>query len=259
MVYSSGQKYLAEFVGTFGLLLAVGGAAVFSLAAPRVLDPLSRVILISFSVGVGLVGLIYAFGDISGGHFNPAVTIGAWLAGKFPTRDVIPYILAQVTGGILGMGVIAGIAYGNSAFFPTAQAAALGSQCFSAGSTACGGFNLSAVILIEIAFTFMLVMVILFSTRAEGSAKNLAPIAIGLTLLMTNLVAIPVDGASINPARSFAPAVLSSLWSSGNWAIGQDWVFWVAPIIGAILAAFLDRTLRAAAAPAVPPQASGPQ
>lgn len=255
MVYSSRQRYLAEFVGTFGLLLAVGGAAVFSLTA-RFLDPLSRVILISISVGVGLIGLIYAFGDISGGHFNPAVTVGAWIAGKFPTRDVIPYILAQVTGGILGMGIIAAIAYGNSSFFPIAQSSALASQCFSAGSTVCGGFNLSAVFLIEVAFTFMLVMVILFSTRAEGSAKNLAPIGIGLTLLMANLVAIPVDGASINPARSFAPAVLSSLWSSGNWAIGQDWVFWVAPIIGGILAALLDRTLRPKAAPTVPPDAS---
>ncbi|HYA54130.1 MAG TPA: aquaporin [Thermoplasmata archaeon] len=241
MAYSSGQKYLAEFVGTFGLLLAVGGAAVFSLGE---ID-LTRVLLVSLSVGGGLIGLIYAFGDISGGHFNPAVTIAALVAGKFPARDVIPYILAQLAGGVLGMGVIAGIAYGNSSFFSVAQAHALGSQCYSAGSTACGGFNLAAVFLIEVAFTFMLVMVILFSTRAEGSAKNLAPIGIGLTLLMANLVAIPVDGASINPARSFAPAILSSTWSSGNWAIGQDWVFWVAPIIGGLFAAVLDRALRA--------------
>jgi len=241
MAYSSGQKYLAEFVGTFGLLLAVGGAAVFTLGE---LD-LTRVVLVSLSVGVGLIGLIYALGDISGGHFNPAVTIAALVAGKFPARDVIPYILAQLAGGVLGMGVIAGIAYGNPSFFSLAQQHALGSQCYSAGSTACGGFNLAAVFLIEVAFTFMLVMVILFSTRADGSAKNLAPIGIGLTLLMANLVAIPVDGASINPARSFAPAVLSSMWSSGNWAIGQDWIFWVAPIIGGLFAAALDRALRA--------------
>ena len=246
MAYSSGQKYLAEFVGTMGLLLAVGGAAVFSLS--ETLDPLSRVILVSASVGFGLIGLIYAFGDISGGHFNPAVTVGAWVAGKFPARDVIPYILAQVAGGVLGMGIVAGIAYGNPTFFPAAQSHALGSQCYSAGSTVCGGFNLAAVFLIEVAFTFMLVMVILFSTRGDGSAKNLAPIGIGLTLLMANLVAIPVDGASINPARSFAPAVLSSMWSSGNWAIGQDWVFWVAPIIGGLFAAVLDRMLHPKAA-----------
>ena len=244
MAYSSGQKYLAEFVGTFGLLLAVGGAAVFSLGQ---LD-LTRVVLVSLSVGLGLIGLIYTFGDISGGHFNPAVTIAAWVAGRMPAKDVVPYILSQVAGGVLGMGVIAGIAYGNSSFFSVAQAHALGSQCYSAGSTACGGFNLGAVFLIEVAFTFFLVMVILFSTRADGSAKNLAPIGIGFTLLMANLVAIPVDGASINPARSFAPAVLSSFWSSGNWAIGQDWLFWVAPIIGGLFAAVLDRALRARAA-----------
>jgi len=244
MAYSSGQKYLAEFVGTFGLLLAVGGAAVFSLGQ---LD-LTRVVLVSLSVGLGLIGLIYTFGDISGGHFNPAVTIAAWVAGRMPAKDVVPYILSQVAGGVLGMGVIAGIAYGNSSFFSVAQAHALGSQCYSAGSTACGGFNLGAVFLIEVAFTFFLVMVILFSTRADGSAKNLAPIGIGFTLLMANLVAIPVDGASINPARSFAPAVLSSFWSSGNWAIGQDWLFWVAPIVGGLFAAVLDRALRARAA-----------
>jgi aquaporin Z len=243
MAWSAGQRYIAEFVGTFGLLLAVGGAAVFSLGE---ID-LARVLLVSLSVGFGLIGLIYAFGDISGGHFNPAVTIAAWVAGKFPARDVIPYILAQIAGAVVGMGVIAGIAYGNSSFFPIAQAHALGSQCYSAGSTACGGFNMSAVFLIEVAFTFFLVTVILFSTRATGSAKNLAPIGIGLTLLMANLVAIPVDGASINPARSFAPAVLSSMWSSGNWAIGQDWIFWVAPIVGGLFAAVLDRALHAPA------------
>jgi aquaporin Z len=241
MAYSSGQKYLAEFVGTMGLLLAVGGAAVFTLGE---ID-LSRVLIVSLSVGFGLVGLIYALGDISGGHFNPAVTIGMLAAGKFPARDVIPYVLAQVAGGVLGMGIIAGIAYGNSSFFPIAQAHALGSQCYAAGSVACGGFNLTAVFLIEVAFTFFLVFVILFSTRASSSAKNLAPIGIGLTLLMTNLVAIPVDGASINPARSFAPAVLSSMWGSGNWAIGQDWIFWVAPIVGGLFAALVDRALRA--------------
>ncbi|MGP8076825.1 MAG: MIP/aquaporin family protein [Thermoplasmata archaeon] len=246
MTYSSGQKYLAEFVGTMGLLLAVGGAAVFSLSAV-IFDPLSRVVLVSSAVGFGLIGLIYAFGDISGGHFNPAVTIAAWVAGRMPARDVVPYILAQVAGGVLGMGIVAGIAYGNSSFFPAAQRAALGSQSYAGGS-APGAFSLEAVFLIEVAFTFMLVMAILFSTRSNSSAKNLAPIGIGLTLLMTNLVAIPIDGASINPARSFAPAVLSSMWSSGNWAIGQDWIFWVAPIIGGLFAALLDRALKAKAA-----------
>lgn len=252
MAWGRPQQYLAEFVGTFGLLVAVGGAAVFSLSAsgPFVfIDPLARVVLISLSVGLGLIGLIYALGDISGGHFNPAVTIGAWVAGRFPARDIVPYLVAQVAGAVAGMGAIAAIAYGNSSFFSTAQSSALASQCYAAGSVDCAGFGWGAVFVLETVFTFFLVLVILFVTRTESSAKGLAPIAIGFTLLMTNLVAIPVDGASINPARSFAPAVLSAFWSSGNWAIGQDWIFWVAPILGGVLAALVDRGLRPKAPP----------
>ncbi len=241
MAWTSAQKYLAEFVGTMGLLLSVGGAAVFSIGG----GALERVTLISLSVGFGLIGLIYAFGDISGGHFNPAVTIGAYVAGRFPGRHVVPYILAQAAGGVFGMGIILAIAYdGSSGSFAVVQQSALASQCYSAGSTFCSGYGLGGVFLIEVVLTFMLVSAILFATRPESPEKKLAPLGIGLTLIMTNLVAIPVDGASINPARSFAPAVLSSLWSSGNWAIGQDWVFWVAPILGGLFAAIVDRVLR---------------
>jgi len=242
MSWTSSQKYLAEFLGTLGLLAAVGGAAIFSGLDGE--SGAARVVLIAASLGFGVLGMAYAFGDTSGGHFNPAITLAFWASGRFSGREVVPYILAQVAGGVVAMGVIAGIAYGNSTFFPTAQTAALGSQCYSAGSTACAGFGLGAVFLIEVAFTFLLVVAILFSTRSSSSAKNLAPIGIGLTLLMANLVAIPIDGASINPARSFAPAVLSSMWSNGNWAIGQDWVFWVAPILGGLLAALVDRALK---------------
>src|SRR5208283_1972633 len=113
------------------------------------------------------------------------------------------------------------------------------------GNGAPYAFGWGSVFLLEVVFTFFLVTVILFATRSDNSSKNLAPLGIGLTLLMINLVAIPVDGASVNPARSFAPAVLSALWSSGNWAIGQDWIFWVAPIVGGLLAAVLDRALHA--------------
>jgi len=241
MAYSSGQKYIAEFVGTFGLLLAITGGAVFT--ATALFDPVSRVILISLCVGLALIGMIYSFGDISGGHFNPAVTIGAWAAGKFPARDVIPYILAQVAGGVLGVGVIAGVAYGDPTVFKAAQSIALASQGYSGGSSPYQ-YSVAAVFVIEVALTFFLVMVILFSTRSDGTARNLAPLGIGFALLLVNLVGIPVDGASVNPARSFAPAVLSSTWSNANWAIGQDWLFWVAPIIGGLFAAVLDRTLR---------------
>lgn len=242
MAYTSGQKYLAEFVGTFGLLLAITGGAVFT--AVGFLDFVSRVMLISLCVGLALVALIYSFGDISGGHFNPAVTVAAWAAGRFSARDVIPYILAQLAGGVLGVGVIAGVAYGNPTVFRTAQSIGLGSQGYSGGSSPYT-YSLTAAFLVEVALTFFLVMVVLFSTRSEGTAKNLSPLGIGFTLLLANLVAIPVDGASINPARSFAPAVVSSTWSSGNWAISQDWLFWVAPIIGGLFAAVLDRALRA--------------
>jgi aquaporin Z len=242
MAYSHRQKYLAEFVGTMGLLLAVGGAAVFSLGTGFLAE---RVAIISLSVGFGLIGLIYAFGEISGAHLNPAVTVGAWVAGRFPGRDVVPYILAQAAGGVFGMGLIAAIAYGGGAgSFATVQSGALASQCYSTSSVSCFGYGVGAVFLIEVVFTFLLVTAILFATRPESPEKKFAPVAIGLTLLMTNLVAIPVDGASINPARSFAPAVLSAFWSSGNWAIGQDWLFWVAPIVGAVFAALLDRALR---------------
>ncbi len=241
MPWSSAQKYLAEFVGTMGLLLAVGGAAVFTLSDLG----LERVVLVSLSVGVGLIGLLYAFGDISGGHFNPAVTVGAFVAGRFPGREVVPYILAQLAGGVFGMAIILTIAYGGSPLeFQLAQSNALASQCYSAGTVGCSGYGLGSVFLIEVVFTFLLMVAILFATRPEAPERKLAPLGIGLTLLMTNLVAIPVDGASINPARSFAPAVLSSLWSTGNWAIAQDWVFWVAPILGAVFAALLDRALR---------------
>jgi aquaporin Z len=244
MATTAGQRYLAEFLGTFGLLLSVGGAAVFTITPT--IDPFLRVVLISLSVGFGLVGMIYAFGDFSGAHFNPAVTVGAWVAGRFRGRDVVPYILSQLAGGVTGMGVIAGIASSRPGTFHSVQAAALASQCYSAGSVACAGYGWPAVFLLEAAFTFLLVVVVLLATREYGSAKNLAPLGIGLTLVMTNLIGIPIDGASINPARSFAPAVLSSLWGAGHWAIGQDWIFWVAPIVGGLFAALVDRALRSA-------------
>jgi aquaporin Z len=114
----------------------------------------------------------------------------------------------------------------------------------SSGIGAPPGFSLVSVFLLEVTFTFFLVLVILLATRSEGSAKNLAPVAIALTLVMTNLVAIPVDGASVNPARSFAPAVFAALYSGGHWAIEESWLFWVAPIIGGIIAAVIDRIYR---------------
>ena len=247
MTWSSGQKYLAEFLGTFGLLVSVTGGALLTLALS--VDPLVHVLVISLAIGAGLIGVIYAFGDISGAHLNPAVTIAFWVAGRFRGRDVVPYIVAQLLGGILGVAVIAGVAYGNTALWTAVSggAVALASQGYSGGS-APYSVALASVFLLEVVITFFLVHVILFSTRANSSAKNLAPVGIGLTLLMLNLIAIPIDGASANPARSFAPAVLSYYFSADQWALQQAWLFFVAPIIGGLLAAVVDRILRERAA-----------
>jgi aquaporin Z len=242
MTWTAGHRYLAEFLGTFGLLVSVTGGALLSLNL-TIFDPISRVMLISFAIGAGLIGVIYAFGDISGAHFNPAVTVAFWAAGRFKARDVVPYIVAQLLGGILGVAVIAGVAYGSSTLWSNAVSAAFASQGYSGNGS---GYTVAmgSVFLLEVVLTFFLVHVILFATRSDNSSKNLAPLGIGLTLLMINLVAIPIDGASVNPARSFAPAVLSSYFAGDHWAIQQNWLFWAAPIIGGAIAAMVDRIFR---------------
>jgi aquaporin Z len=250
------KRYLAEFVGTFGLLLFGGGTAVFTLA-PGAFDPLARVAVISLAFGFVLAALAYLFGDLSGAHFNPAVTVSMAVAKRLSWRDVLPYVLAQLLGAIVGIAVVAGIAEGNSGAYSAAQSAALASQCYAwSGAPAGCAFSLGSVFLLELALAFVFVLVILRVTHTESSAKNLAPLAIGLTLLVGNLVAIPIDGASMNPVRSFAPALLSAGWSGAQWAIQESWVFWVAPILGGIFAALVDRLFRAPTR-AVPP-APGP-
>jgi aquaporin Z len=242
MAWSSAQKALAEFLGTFGLVVSVTGAAVFTAGIGT--DVNARVFLIAAALGFGVLGMVYAFGDVSGAHFNTAVTIGMWVTGRMKARDVLPYIVAQLLGGIVAVATIAGVAYGNASTWTAAQGNALASQGYS-GNSAPYFYSAGSVFLLEVAFTFFLVLVILYATRSEGFSKNLAPVGIALTLLMTNLVAIPVDGASVNPARSFAPALISGiLWSGDRWAITQDWMFWVAPIVGGLLAAVVARVLK---------------
>jgi aquaporin Z len=242
MAWSSAQKALAEFLGTFGLVVSVTGAAVFTVGLGPDFD--ARVLLIASALGFGVLGMIYAFGDISGAHLNPAVTLAMWVAGRMKARDVVPYLVAQVLGGIVAVAAMAGVAYGSANSWLNAQNISLASQGYS-GNSSPYAFSAGSVLLLEVVFTFFLVLVILYATRSEGFAKNLAPIGIALTLLMINLVAIPVDGASVNPARSFAPALLSAMiWSGDRWAITQDWMFWVAPIIGGLLAAAVARLLR---------------
>lgn len=240
MASTAPQRYLAEFIGTFALLLIGGGAAVFSLGG----DAEARVVLVSMALGLVLAGVIYAFGDTSGGHFNPAVTISMAVSGRMPLREVIPYLVAQIVGAAVGMAVVLGIVLGGPAsFVDLAHGAALGSQAYS-GNGSPGAFSLGAVFLIEVALTFVFVLIIQLVTRAENSARNLAPIAIGAALLVGNLVAIPVDGASMNPVRSFAPALLSLYWSNDGWALSQSWVFWVAPLLGGVLASLVERAFR---------------
>jgi aquaporin Z len=158
---------------------------------------------------------------------------------------VVPYLVAQILGGLIGIGIVAAIAYGSVSSYATAQASALGSQCYSGmGAPGGCGFSLASVFLLELVLTFFFVLVIQIVTRPESPAKNLAPIAIGFTLLITNLVAIPVDGASINPIRSFSPALISAIWPSSQWAIKEAWLFWLAPILGGVLAAVVERLFR---------------
>lgn len=244
MAWSAAQKYLAEFLGTFALLLLGGGAAVFSLGDPGN----ARVVLVSAAFGLTVLGGAYAFGDISGGHFNPAVTLSMALSRRMPMRDVLPYLVAQILGGIVGISVVFGIVHGSANGFMEAQGAALGSQCYSGSGAPMGcSYAVGSVFLIELALTFLFVLVIQFVTRPESPAKNLAPIAIGLTLVVVNLVAINVDGASINPVRSFSPALISLYWSNATWAIQESWLFWVAPILGGLLASVVEMWFRPSA------------
>ena len=244
MTWSAGQRYFAEFLGTFGLVFSITAGVVFTVGYGG-FDPAARVTLASLSIGFGAMAVIYAFGDLSGGHLNPAVTIGFLVAGRFKARDVVPYIVAQLAGGIVAVATVAGVAYGYSGVWnvATGSTVALAAQGYS-GNGSPYLYSIGSVFLLEIAITFLLVLTVLFTTRSENFSKNLAPAAIGLVILMVNLVAIPVDGASANPARSFAPAILSAYFSGDQWAIQQDWIFWVAPIIGALIAGAIDRLLR---------------
>lgn len=246
MQWTAGQRYLAEFLGTFGLLVSISGAALLALNVDSgTLDASARVLLLSFSLGFGVLGMIYAFGDVSGAHFNPAVTVAMALTGRTKAADALGYVIAQVVGGIVGVATIAGVAHGSGTLWSkvTSPAVALASQGYS-GNGSPYLVSAPSVFLLEVLLTFLLVMVILLATRAESFARNLAPVGIALTLAMTNLVAIPLDGASVNPARSFAPAVLSAMFSGDGWALRQDWLFWVAPIVGGALAALVELLLR---------------
>ncbi|CAN5141113.1 aquaporin Z [soil metagenome] len=239
-VPSTLARLLAETFGTFLLVFGLVGTATFSAAFPSsdASNPLG-VGFLGVAVALGLTVMIgaYAFGPISGGHFNPAVTLGLAAAGRFAWRDVIMYIVAQLVGGILGATAIFALAAsGPSGFLDSAVKGGFVSNGF--GEHSPGGFGLGAAIAIEIIITALFLYVILGVTNAKHAVAGFAPIAIGFTLTLLLLISIPIDNASINPARSIATAI----YGGGDW-LAQLWVFIVFPIVGALIAGFSYRYL----------------
>lgn len=219
----------AEAIGTFMLVSAVCGAALFSAAFPGVG---SGILGVSFAVGLTVMAMAYAVGHISGGHFNPAVTAGLWAAGKVEKNKVVPYIVAQVVGGALAAGVFWLISTGKADF----QAGGFASNGYGAHSP--GGYPLGPVFIIEFVLTALFLVVIIGAT-SPNAPPGVAPIAIGFALTAIHLMAIPVSNASFNPARSLATA----LYADG-WALQQVWLFWLAPILGGIAAGYLSKWLQ---------------
>ncbi len=218
---SLNKKLGAEFFGTFWLVLGGCGSAVLAAGFP---DFGIGFIGVAFAFGLTVLTMAYAVGHISGGHFNPAVSFGLWSAGKFTTKDLIPYILAQVIGGTAGAFVLYMIATGQAGY----EAGGFASNGF--GELSPGKYNLTSVLITEVVMTFMFLFIILGSTD-ERAPAGFAPIAIGLGLTLIHLISIPVSNTSVNPARSTAAAIFAD-----TAALGQLWVFWLAPIAGAILA-----------------------
>ena len=221
------HKYGAEFFGTFWLVLGGCGSAVLAAAFPDVGIGLLGV---SLAFGLTVLTMAYAIGHISGCHPNPAVSIGLWAGGRFPANELLPYIVAQVLGGIVGGGILYLIATGQAGFDVSAGFASNGY-----GEHSPGGYSLLAALIAEVVMTMMFLLVILGATDARAPA-GFAPIAIGLCLTLIHLISIPVTNTSVNPARSTAVAVFV-----GDWAVSQLWLFWVAPIVGGLLGAVAYR------------------
>lgn len=233
---SLGKRFAAEFIGTFWLVFGGCGSAVL---AAKFLDPSGTQLGIGFvgvalAFGLTVLTMAYAIGHISGCHLNPAVSVGLWAGKRFPASDLVPYIVAQVAGAIVGAGVLYVIATGKAGF---STAGGFASNGYAEHSP--GGYSLAAALVAEIVLTFFFLMIILGSTDGRAPA-GFAPIAIGLGLTLIHLIGIPVTNTSVNPARSTGPALFA-----GGWALAQLWLFWVAPIVGAALAGFVYQWLGA--------------
>jgi aquaporin Z len=224
------KKLFAEFVGTFVLVLGGCGSAVLTAAFPKLGIGILGVAL---AFGLTVLTMAFAVGHVSGGHFNPAVSLGLWAGKRFPAKDLLPYIVIQVLGAIVAAGVLYLIASGQAGInIPKGGFAANGY-----GEHSPGGYSLLSGLITEIVLTFIFLFIILGATD-KRAPQGFAPIAIGLGLTLVHLVGIPVTNMSVNPARSTGPALFV-----GGWALAQLWLFWVAPLVGALLAGWAYRFL----------------
>ncbi len=224
------NKYLAEAFGTFWLVLGGCGSAVLAAGFPDVGIGLLGVAL---AFGLTVLTMAFAIGHISGCHLNPAVTVGLWAGGRFDTKDVAPYIIAQVIGGLIAGGILYVIATGQAGF----DVVGSGFAANGYGEHSPGQYSMLAALVSEIVMTMMFLIVIMGATD-KRAPQGFAPIAIGLCLTLIHLISIPVTNTSINPARSTAVAMYV-----GDWAVSQLWLFWVAPIVGGVLGAVIYKNL----------------
>lgn len=227
---SLGKRCTAEFIGTFWLVFGGCGAAVLAAGVP---DVGIGWLGVSFAFGLTVMTMAYAIGHISGCHLNPAVSAGLIAGGRFDAKDFVPYVLAQVVGAIAGAGVLYAIATGKTGF----DAVASGFATNGYGARSPQEYSMVACLIAEVVLTFMFLMIIMGSTDSRAPA-GLAPIAIGLGLTLIHLIGIPVTNLSVNPARSTGPALFV-----GSAAISQVWLFWVAPIVGAVAGGITYKTL----------------
>ncbi|MBR7777648.1 aquaporin Z [Undibacterium sp. BYS50W] len=226
------KRYAAEFFGTFWLVLGGCGSAVLAAAIPGVGIGLHGV---SLAFGLTVLTMAFAIGHISGCHLNPAVSVGLWVGGRFPGKQLLPYIIAQIAGGLLAGGVLLLIASGKPGFDISAGFALNGYAEHSPG-----GYSMVAALVTEVVMTAMFLLVIMGATDARAP-KGFAPIAIGLCLTLIHLISIPVTNTSVNPARSTGVALYA-----GGWAVEQLWLFWVAPVVGAVIGAAVYNFLASA-------------
>lgn len=235
------NKLLAEFIGTFWLVLGGCGSAVLAAAFP---EHGIHFLGVSLAFGLTVLTMAYAVGGISGGHFNPAVTVGLWFGGRFETKNVAGYIVAQTIGAIVAAGVLYFIVSGKSDFTDVGGFASNGF-----GEHSPGGFSMAAALVTEIVMTAAFLFIIMAVTNARnGAPAGFAPIAIGLALTLIHLISIPVTNTSVNPARSTGVAMIQQFTSTQPWALGQLWLFWVAPIVGALIGVFLYKKTRGTSA-----------